>query len=166
MDFGTIIGLIFVIICVLAVVLVNSNKKKKKNQFKQTLFDLAEKSNCKISESDLWNNTLIGIDKEAHQLFYIRETADKKDHKEISLLEIQKCRVINSSRMVTNGGSNHNVIDKLELVLSSRDPKQADTTLEFYNTNRDNLFLNGELPLAEKWAGIVNTNIAGFSLKK
>lgn len=166
MDLGTIFGLIILVICILVVVLINHNKKKKKNQFKQTLLDLAEKNNCNISESDLWNNTLIGIDKEAHQLFFIRESAAKKDNKEISLLEIQKCRVINSSRMVTNGGSTHNVIDKLELVLNSRDPKQTDVTLEFYNTNRDNLFLNGELPLAEKWAGIVNENIAGIAQKK
>jgi len=166
MDFGTIFTIIFLISCVLAIMLVNRNKKKKRDQFKQTLFELADKGNCKISESDLWNNTLIGIDKAAHQLFFIRANADNKATKEISLLEIQKCRVNNSSRMVTNGGSTHNVMDKIELVLSSRDPKQPETILEFYNTNRDNLFLNGELPLSEKWAGIVNENIAGIAQKK
>jgi len=38
--------------------------------------------------------------------------------------------------------------------------------LEFYNTNRDNLFLNGEQQLTEKWAAIVNENIAGIAQRK
>jgi len=127
---------------------------------------MAEKSNCKISDNDLWNNTLIGIDKNAHKLFFIRKTEDNSISNEIDLSGIQKCRVINSSRIVTNGGNNHNVTDKIELALTSPDTKIADTILEFYNTNRDNLFLNGELPLAEKWATIVNTNIAGINQHK
>ena len=163
MDFGTIIGLVLLLIIVLAVVIVNSNKKNKKKQFVQTLFDLAEKSKCKISEHDLWNNTLIGIDKEAHKLFFIRKTADNAISNEIDLIGIQKCRVINSSRVVTNNETNHTVIDKLELALTSPDAKIADTILEFYNTNRDNLFLNGELQLTEKWVAIVNENIAGIA---
>jgi len=166
MDFGTIIGLVLLLIIVLAVVIVNSNKKNKKKQFVQTLFDLAEKSNSKISDNDVWNNTLIGIDKNAHKLFFIRKTGDNSISNEIDLIGIQKCRVINSSRVVTNNETNHTVIDKLELALTSPDAKIADTMLEFYNTNRDNLFLNGEQQLTEKWAAIVNENIAGIPQRK
>ena len=162
MGFGSIFGLVILIIIVLAVVIVNSNKKNKKKQFLQTLSDLAAKNYCKISEYDLWNNTLIGIDKDARKLFFIRKTGDHTISNVIDLQGIQKCRVINSGRVVTNNETNHTVIDKLELALTSPDAKIADTMLEFYNTNRDNLFLNGELPLAEKWAAIVNTNIAGI----
>jgi len=166
MDFGIIFGLAILIIIVLAVVIVNSNKKNRKKQFAQTLSDLAEKNNCKISENDLWNNTLIGIDKDAHKLFFIRETSGNAINHAIDLAGIQKCRVINSCRVVTNNGSNHTVTDKIELALTSPDAKIGDTVLEFYNTNRDNLFLNGELPLAEKWAAIVNANIAGITQRK
>jgi len=166
MDFGTIIGLVLILIIVLAVVILNSNKKNKKKQFVQTLFDMAEKSKCKISDNDLWNNTLIGIDKNAHKLFFIRKTEDNSISKEIDLSGIQKCRVNNSSRVVINKDSNHTVTDKIELALTSPDAKIADTILEFYNTNRDNLFLNGEIQLAEKWSAIVNTNIAGITQSK
>jgi len=163
MGFGTIFGLVILIIIVLAVVIVNSNKKNKKKQFVQTLSELAEKSNCKISEYDLWNNTLIGIDTAGHKMFFIRKTAENAISNVIDLQGIQKCRVINSSRAVTNKDSNHTVTDKIELALASPDAKISDTILEFYNTNRDNLFLNGEIQLAEKWATIVNTNIAGIT---
>jgi len=166
MNFGTIFGLVILIIIILVVVIANNNKKNKKKQFVQTLSDLAEKSNCTISEYDLWNNTLIGIDNAAHKLFFIRKTAEISVNNVIDLQGVQKCRVINSSRVVTNNETNNTVIDKLELALTSPDIKIADTLLEFYNTNRDNLFLNGELPLAEKWAAIVNTNIADIRQRK
>lgn len=165
MDFGTIFGLIFLIICVLAVVLVNSNKKKKKKQFLQTLFYLAEKNNCKISEYDLWNNTLIGIDKETHKLFFIRKTADNADSNEIDLLDMQKCRVVSSNRIITDKERSHSVIDKLELVFTSSNPKKQDAILEFYNTNRDSLTVYRELQLTEKWSEMVNENIACITKK-
>ncbi len=166
MNLETIIGLIFLVVCILAIVLVNSSRKKKKQQFVQTLFDLAEKNNSKISEHDRWNNTLIGIDKVAHKLFFIRKTAGNGISEAIDLSEIQKSRVANSNRIVTTKESSHNVTDKITLVLILRDPKESDIELEFYNTNRDNLFLNGELQLAEKWSEIVNNNIAGITQRK
>ncbi len=163
MDIGLIIGFVLILSIVLTVVVLNSGKNKNKKQFIQTLSDLAEKSNCKISEYDLWNNTLIGIDTAAHKLFFIRKTGDNAISNVIDLPGFQKCRVINSSRLVTNKDSNHTVTDKIELALTSPDAKIADTILEFYNTNRDNLFLNGEVQLAEKWAAILNANIAGIN---
>jgi len=166
MNSETIFALIVLITCILAIVLVNSNKKKKNKQFIQTLYDFAEKSNCKISEYDLWNNTLIGIDKQAHKLFFIRKYSDHTIKNEIDLVGIQKGRVINSNRIVENGGSNHTIIDKLELTFASSDFKVADTILEFYNTNRDNLVMNGELPKTEKWAAIVNENIGEINQRK
>jgi len=159
MDLGTILGLTSLAICIFVILLLISYSKKKKKQFFQKLFDLAGKSNCKISESDHWNETLIGIDKEVNKLFFIRKTGDKDVNLEIDLADIQKCRLVNSSRMVTSKESTNNVIDKLELVLTRRDLKAEDTVLEFYNTNRDNLFLNGELALSEKWAAVINKSI-------
>lgn len=166
MESGTLIaGLIIVISCILLVVIVNRKKKNKEKQFVQTLFDLAEKSNCKISEYDHWNNSLIGIDKDSHKLFFIRKTEENAIINEIDLSGIQKCKVINSSRIVNNKESVQNVIDKLELSFTWRDPKKPEMSLEFYNTNRDNLFLNGELSLIEKWSEIVNKDIAGIVQK-
>jgi ribonucleotide monophosphatase NagD (HAD superfamily) len=166
MDFGIIFGLVILIIIALAVVISNSSKKNKKKQLVKLLYDFAGKSHCKISEHDLWNNTLIGIDKDRHKLFFIRMSGENEVKTEIDLQGIQKCRVINSNRVVTSGDSVHTVTDKLELALTSPDTKIADTILEFYNTNRDNLFLNGELQLTDKWAEIVNANISGISHKR
>ena len=166
MEFEIIFGLSILIIIALAVVILNSNKKNKKKQFIKLLYDFAEKSNCKISEHDLWNNTLIGIDNDRYKLFFIRMSGENAVKNEIDLQGIQKSRVINSNRVVTLKEGTHTVTDKIELALTSPDVKTGDTILEFYNTNRDNLFLNGELQLTEKWAEIVNANIASISQKR
>jgi hypothetical protein len=166
MNFGAIIGLIFLIACILIIILVISKNKNSKKQILQTLFSLAEKNNSKISEHDIWNNTLIGIDKDAHKLFYVRNMGGNGISEAIDLSEIQKGRVVNSNRIVTSKESSNNVTDKIALVLTLNDSKKPDIELEFYNTNRDNLFLNGELQLTEKWAEIVNTNISGIRQRK
>jgi hypothetical protein len=162
-SFVAIMGLVILIISVLVIIIVSAGNKKKKKQQVKTLFDFAEKRNCKISQHDLFNNTLIGIDNEAHKLFFIRKTADSEIRHEIDLTAVQKTRVINSNRIVTNKETTTNVIDKIELILSSSNSKIADTILEFYNTDRDNLFLNGEIALTEKWAKTVNENITGVA---
>lgn len=166
MNFGAIVGLIFLIALILIIIMVISKNKNSKKQILQTLFSLAEKSNSKISEHDIWNNSLIGIDKDSHKLFFIREMAGNGISEAIDLSEIQKGRVVHSNRIVTTKESSHTVTDKIALVLTLSDPKKPDLELEFYNTNRDNLFLNGELQLAEKWAEIVNNNISGITRKK
>ena len=165
-SFVAIMGLIILIISVLVIIIVSAGNKKKKKQLLKTLYDFAEKSNCKISQQDLFNNTLIGIDNEAHKLFFIRKSSDREIRNEVDLTGVQKARVINTGRIVTNKETSHNVTDKIELILSSSDSKIADTILEFYNTDRDNLFLNGEISLTEKWAKTVNENIAGVARVK
>jgi CRISPR/Cas system-associated protein Csm6 len=76
MDSETIIFLgIMVLACVIPIVLINRNKKKKEKHFLEALFSLAEKSNGKISEHELWHNAEIGIDREARKLYFIRKQA-------------------------------------------------------------------------------------------
>lgn len=167
MGTGTIIFVLVVLIgIVLPIVLLNSKKKNKEKQFIKTLFDLAEKNNCKISEHNLWNNTLIGIDKETRKLFFIRKTDNNLTTNEIDLSEIQKCRIVKSNRIVNNKDSENNVVDKLELSFAFRDTKKSETILEFYNTNRDNLTVYRELQLIEKWSELVNATIAVINQKK
>ena len=167
MDSGTIIFVaILVLSCVIPLVIVNRNKSKKEKLFFRALTDLAEKSNCRISEYDLWRNTEIGIDKAARKLFYIRNMENEEVKKEINLAEIQKCRVFNSSRTVINNSSNQIVTERLELAFVNRDKNVPDVTLEFYNSTTDSLYLNGEIQLTEKWAGIINSVLTSDSPKR
>jgi hypothetical protein len=154
-----IIGLILLLICALPVVLLYLNSIIKEKRFIKKLFNYAKQSNCIISEYDLWKNTVIGIDKVVNKLFFIRETIIDECEREINLSEIQNCRIANVNRTINNKNGNYKVTDKLELVFIYREKNKPETKLEFYNSDKDSLILNGEIQLAEKWSGLVETMI-------
>ena len=89
MNSEAIIFLAIVILSAIPIIIINSKKRKKEKLFIQVLLDLAEKSNCKITERDLWNNTQIGIDKDAGKLFLSKRQMTKRSRK---LLICQKYR--------------------------------------------------------------------------
>ena len=122
MDLHTIIiGVIFILICLLPVLIMSRNKKKKEVQFLQLLFGLAERNNYKISNYEQWNNSAIGIDKVANFVFIINKIDEVETTQQINLADIQKCRVAESSRIVGDKGANMKAVDKIELAFINRD---------------------------------------------
>lgn len=157
MKTGTlIIGLAVILAIAIPLTLLSVKNSKKRKAFMQKLTDFAKKNNCVISESDHWNTTLIGIDKTAGKLFYIKSRPDVQIEKAISLDEIQKCRIVNTSRTVKAQDQSSTVIDKLELAFTHLDKNKADVTVEFYNNAYDGLTLNNELMTLEKWHDLIN----------
>jgi hypothetical protein len=160
MDTGT---LTFVAILLLAIIIpvtiINRKNKKKERQFLQSLSDFAAKSNCRISEHQLWNDILIGEDRDARQMFFIRKTEDIEFSRQVKLSEMQKCRVVNTSRSVSSKEGNYFVAERIELTFTPRAGNEPDTVFEIYNSKFDSLTLQGELQLAEKWAAIANSMI-------
>ncbi len=151
-----IIGLAVILAIAIPLALLSIKNNKKKKAFLQKLNDFAKKNNCLISESDHWNSTLIGIDKTAGKLFYIKSRPNVTVEKVISLDDIQKCRIVNTSRTVKTQDQSNTVIDKLELAFTHHDKNKADATIEFYNNTYDGLTLNNELMSLEKWHGLIN----------
>lgn len=160
MKTGTlIIGIMVILAIAIPIALLSIKNNKRKKEFMQKLNDYAKKNNCVISESDHWNTTLIGIDKMAGKLFYIKSRPDAIIERTISLDEIQKCRIINTSRTVKAQDQSNTVIDKLELAFTYYDKNRSEEVLEFYNNVFDGLALNDELMLLDKWLEIVKTSI-------
>lgn len=161
MDIITIlIGIMVVLICVLPLVVMHKNKKKREAAFKEEISRLAAKSNSKVDEHDRWNKTIIGIDSLNRKLFFIRKIEDRDIQYAIDLSGIQTARIINSHRSVING--NYSVIQKLQLGLVPRDKDKSETLLEFYNADYYSLTIMEELQLVEKWSNIVNANIEKY----
>jgi len=161
MEPGTIItGIILLLAFVVPIVFLNKKSSKKGKQFFSELINFALKNNCKLSEHELFNNMALGIDKETHQLYFIKNSANNKIKHKIDLLEIQKCRIVNTSRNIKYKGENHKVIDRLELGFISRDKSKPEIFLEFYNADIDSAALNGELQLIEKWFKIIDEQLA------
>ena len=153
------IGMI-VFIFVLPTVWIYISSLKKEKQLRNKLFNLAATSSCAISEFDFWKNSAIGLDKNRHRIFYIRDLKSEEFKKEVDLSEIQKCRVINASRSMHSKNGNYTAVDRIELIFTYRDKNKPEVGLEFYNTTHDSLSLAGEVQLVEKWSEIVDKELA------
>ena len=164
MDSNTIvIGGIIILFCITLFVLISRSKKKKEAQFLEPLKRLAEKDNCKISQYDIWNNSVIGIDATQNIIFAIRKTKEKETSVVVNLADVFRCRVNEVSR--TSGPKEGNVIafDRIDLVFNNKDKSKADIVVEFFDANTDRLSLTGELQLSEKWCVLVNNKLASIS---
>jgi hypothetical protein len=166
----TITGGVFILFCIILFVINNRNKRKKEKQFLQPMNRLAEKDNCKISQYDIWNKSIIGIDNLTNHVYFIKQLFDDATSLSINLNEILKCRmnevgqtVILASRTKGIKGNVIKTFDKVELVFINRDKNKPDVIAEFYNKETGNLNLTGELQLAEKWCKIANDKIASIS---
>ncbi len=161
MDLNTIIILLSIIIFFFILYVINSGSKKKKEaQFKKMLDALAEQNNCHISDHVRWNKSILGIDRVRNFVFFIRKAADHEISQQINLSDFRLCRVNESSRLVNMKESSNKVVDRIELVFSHIDKNKPDAIIEFYNTAYDNLFLAGELQIADHWSKIINVKIA------
>lgn len=150
---------VIISILVAMVLLLRRNKEKKRKLKLKSLNDLANAHNCAVTQYEFCGNISIGIDEASDFLFFIKSRYDEVSSFHINLSEIQKCRIINTSRSVNNNNSIYVVIDRLELAFEPTDKSKQQILLEFYNSAHDNLSLSGELQLIEKWSKIIDNRL-------
>lgn len=155
MDIGIIItGAILIAICILPFVLMERNSRKQEKLLFQSLSNIADKQNCKITVHECCEEYIIGLDEPKNFLFFFKRVKDKEISEQINLAEIQNCKIINTSR--SNG--NEKVIDKLELSLISNTKKTPDILLELYNSD-DRMQLGEDFLLIERWVKKINERL-------
>lgn len=161
MESGTlIIGVVIVLACFLPLLFVYINRKREEKSILRYVNDYAQSKNSSINIHDLWNNTAIGIDSNKHILYFLRKTSTD-EIVEIHLKDLQKCKLL-STKASYNEKGNKESVSKIDLVLTYSDTQKPVKLLEFYNTRYDNLTLNSELQLAEKWEKIVGKELSSI----
>ncbi len=145
MDLGTTITvLVILLIGVIPFALMNRSNKKREREFLEALNKLAEENSSKISSHDIWSNSAIGMDEITNMLFFTIKAKGSQTVEQINIADIQKCKLINTSRNFSNNGVNSKIIDKLALVFTYFD----------------------KLQLAEKWSKMVNEKIVILGKRK
>ena len=151
MELGTtIIGGILVLVCIIPIVIVSNNRKKKDKLTLKALYDFAENESCKIGYHDIWLNAAIGIDKDNKVLFFLK--GNHKEHyiKKVDLEEIRACNVL-----PLDGMDKAERIEKLELALFPQTKSEPAILLEFYSADVS-MQLADELMIARKWDKLIN----------
>lgn len=143
---------VLILLSILPVWIINKKRKNKEKKNLQLLLNLAEKNQCRISEHQLFNQIVIGLDREARKVFFIRTSPEHPAEQQIDLAPYKKCRMEETGR----SGNNGHVIDKIGLLFIPAQTGQKEATLVLYDTDYDNLTLSGEIQFAEKWANLIN----------
>jgi len=160
MDLSTtLIGLAILFFCVIIFVILTRNSNKKEKQLLQSLRELAEKNNGRITLFDTWNNSAFGIDDNTNIVFAIKIINNAPISYQVPLTEISHCRVINIKSSKSTEDDNFRPFEKLQLAFSYHDKNKAEIIFDFYNASNDYSLLNGELQLIEKWRKIASDKL-------
>jgi len=160
MDLSTtLIGLAILLFCVIIFAILTRNNNKKEKQLLQSLKDLAEKNNGRITLFDTWNNSAFGIDDNTNIVFAIKTINNAPISYQVPLAEISHCRVINIKSSKSTEDDNFRPVEKLQLAFTHHDKNKPEVIFDFYNAANDYSLLNGELQLIEKWRKIANDKL-------
>lgn len=155
-------GIIFLLFAIMYIISVY-NKKKKENKILANIARLSGINIHNITQYDVWNNSVIGMDDSSAEIYFIRNSADDQSFQKVQLAEIQRCWLNEVSRSVFFNGSSVKVVEKVELKMDNKGKGKPDTVIEFYNQDSDRTDLSGELQLADKWSKLLNEKIASIS---
>lgn len=157
MNLGiTIMGVILILLFILPIIIVSRNAKSSVKKSSKLLNDLAANNNSSISQFEILNNKIIGIDNQNLKLFFIKKTTDGFQEKVINLVEIKKCQVLSINKKINNKEGGYKITEKIELSFIYADIKKQKQIFDFYNVEYDNFMINGEFNFAEKWEKIIN----------
>ncbi len=133
----------------------DGKRKSRTKNLLNNLADMAKIENCNVSMHEVWNDAAIGINKEAHKLFYVQGKESAITHIMVHLEDIKRSRVSVVSRTIERKSDSQKIIEKISIVLEHKSSVHPDVILSFYDADTDGLTLSGELQLAEKWNGII-----------
>ncbi len=160
MNQGTIIFLAILFFAIaIPVFIFNRKKKLQEKLLRDRMDEIAQKSNCTISNYQQWKDLQIGIDQKAGRLFFLRNTKDHESVSEVDLSQVQNARVLKAERIVNTGSDKYTAIDKIDLTFTLRNSR-SELALTFFNTSFDSPTVQGELQLAENWNEIANSWIS------
>ena len=134
------------------------NKKKKNRANKANKLRVENFMN--YTDSDNWDNIVLGLDESTKKLLWFREGTDGDEHLLIDLQKMGKCKLVNVSRNFTQDKTSSTVIDQLGLELLPKDSNESPVFLEFYNATNVFVF-NIHLQLQAKWHKLITSQLEG-----
>lgn len=155
MELSNIISvLIFLAIITVPILLIVRSGKKKKKAFANKVDHLKAQYQLNISESDTWDNIMLGLDKGARKILWVKEVDGSDENRVVDLEKIGQCKKVNIIRMVKAGKESSQVVDRLGLELLEKDHPDMPVVLDFYNSDNSYLF-NFQLELQTKWQKLI-----------
>jgi hypothetical protein len=134
------------------------SRRNKKKKILNTVKEIANKSNCNITEFEVFGDFIIGIFENDESSYFFKYVKDQKLAQTIHLNEIKSSEIRTANRNYQSGGENFSMIEKLEINFLPSEPGKPYILMEFYNVE-ESIQLDEEYRLIEKWVKIINETI-------
>ncbi|NMD01342.1 MAG: hypothetical protein GYA62_16695 [Bacteroidales bacterium] len=128
----------------------------KKNKKILLLKTFAKEYQGNISDYELYNNLIIGIDRKNSFIFFINTRNNTQYAINLSILS--KLKINHVTRKIDNKKTVELITDFVGLVAIPKNKEKPEVILEFYNSNYG-IQLGNELIMAEKWEKIINNQL-------
>lgn len=143
---------------ILMVITLKDTKKKDSALTELQLF--AAENGSRITLSDKWNDSAIGIDEHLKMVYFINKKHGHEVKKSINLLPVRSCRLVQITRSAGEGKNLQTLTDRVEIALGYHDRSKPENFIEFYNIQYDKAFIVSELDLANKWVDIISKSLS------
>jgi hypothetical protein len=156
MDFEVILlGILATAVFLVPIVIIQSRQKGQSNKAMQAFLTAAVQQGLHLGKHDYWNEQYgIGLDETKAKLYYWHNDPVDPQEVVIDLETVRRSTVENVYREV-NG---NRIIDSIGLRVALHGAKSPELYLPFYN-KEGSMMLSDELPLAEKWKGIIQDSM-------
>jgi hypothetical protein len=159
MDSGiVIVGTILLALCIVPFVILHYNSKKKEKQMLQSLTEIAQQHNCKMTQHEFCGEFVIGLDENKNFAFFFRQKKEEAISRFVDLSEIQTCQVVKKNRNSKNNNGGFAFTERIELNFIPTHKSKEEIRFEMYDAEA-NMQLNGELQLADKWSKQINDRL-------
>lgn len=149
MDFSSLtIGFILVVICILPILLFKLSIYKKRQKSILNLIQKAAENRASIHDKNLWNTSIIGLDKTNKILFFSKKSEEFDTFISINVSDLLHCEI---KRI-----ENNNILEILALELTFAN--KPSLVLEFFNKKETRLIIN-EIEIITKWQSVLHTII-------
>jgi hypothetical protein len=143
---STIIGVIIALICCIPFVMFYFIKRKQKHILIDNLNETAKINNAEINEYEIFNNSIIAIDKNKQLAFFVKNSQSTI----VDLINIQYCY------LDINKKGNKDILISADICFKQLSNKES--KFNIYNEETDPP-LNGELLFSEIWVNTFNQKI-------
>ena len=145
---------ILIALCASPFFLIGYSTKKRENQLKKELKSIIAPLNGAISEFDIINDFIIGLDSTSHKIYFYKKAESDPFFQEINLNNVRSCEIEKSTNRIKKGKSFSNEIQNIALLFTLKNKDSLDR-IELYDYNKSTQ-INGEIALADKWNKKIN----------
>lgn len=152
-------SLIILVVFTIPFIVIATLKNRFRKKLQVAVDRLLQERNTTSATQEILGKMAIAVDDRAQWFIYVKQHPETQDVKIIPLANTRSCQLIKQSRTISTDRESYQLIDSLSIRFAFHS-KTPDEEIELFNLEQD-LSLNGELDLGERWVVLLNNLLKG-----